>query len=98
MCGCFRDVKLITKSNNDNSEYKYLSYESNDVDDFPDQNLFRTKTRLFHQSILLKIITLISHLSLSEEYFLIEKISNNQIIYKHPITGHLFKYTSLSQK
>ena len=96
-CGCFRDVKLITKSNNDNSEYKYLSYESNDVDDFPVKLVSNKNTIISPINFVKNNNTNESFIS-SEEYFLIEEISNNQIIYKHPITGHLFKYTLSKNK
>lgn len=96
-CGCFKDVKLITKSNNDNSEFKYLSYESNDVDDFPVKLVSNKNTIISPINFVKNNNTNKSFIS-SEEYFLIEKISNNQIIYKHPITGHLFKYTLSKNK
>jgi len=70
-CGCFRDVKLITKSNNDNSKYKYLSYESNDVDDFP-VKLVSNKNTIISPINFVKNNSTNKSFTSSEEYFLIE--------------------------
>ena len=97
-CGCFKDVKLITKSNKNKTQFKYQSLESTEEKQVPVQLISQKNTRSVSPINLVKGTKGNNDFESGEEYFLLHKQTNNQIIYKHPEENYFLEYTLLDNK
>lgn len=96
-CGCFKDVKLITKSNNSNSGFKYQSFDSNENKQVPVQLISNENSNVAPIN-LVKGSKKINDFESGNEYFLLHKLSDNQIIYKHPKENYFLEYSLIDNK
>ena len=91
-CACFKDVKLITKLKNDNSKFKYLSYESNEDSQIPVKLI--SKDNSVNSTInLVKGQKNSSEFESHNDIFVLHEVSDNMILYKNLKENYFFKYT-----
>ena len=91
-CACFKDVKLITKLKNDNSKFKYLSYESNEDSQIPVKLI--SKDNSVNSTInLVKGQKNSSGFESHNDFFVLHEVSDNMILYKNLKENYFFKYT-----
>ena len=96
-CGCFKDVKLITKSNKNSSDFKYQSFKSKNEKQVPVELITKENTKVPPIN-LVKGNQNSSDFESGEEYFLLEEITDNKIIYKHPKENYTLQYTLLENE
>jgi len=96
-CGCFKDVKLITKSNTNSSDFKYQSFKSKNEKQVPVELITKENTRVPPIN-LVKGNKNSSDFESGEEYFLLEEITDDKIIYKHPKENYTLQYTLLENE
>ena len=96
-CGCFKDVKLITKSNANSSDFKYQSFKSKNEKQVPVELITKENTRVPPIN-LVKGNKNSSDFESGEEYFLLEELTDNKIIYKHPKENYKLQYTLLENE
>ncbi len=96
-CGCFKDVRLITKSNNNKSSFKYLSFDSTEEEQFPVKLISKENTNVSPIN-LVKGSKKSNNFESGKEYFLLHKLTDDEIVYKHPKENYFLEYKLIDNK
>jgi len=91
-CGCFKDVKIITKSNKNKNDFKYQSYNSTKKNQIP-VSLISNQNSHVPPINLVKGIKKSNNFESGKDYFLLHEITDNKIVYKNPKENYYLKYT-----
>ena len=91
-CGCFKDVKIITKSHKNNNDFKYQSYKSTKKNQIP-VSLISSQNSEVPPINLVKGLKKSNNFESGKDYFLLHEITDNKIVYRNPKENYYLKYT-----